>query len=882
MDKMIKKYLLNRRIVTSFFYITVILYSFPSEVLAIAVPEVVLDEQPASVSDGLDSGTKESSSQADSEQVDLQVPAITEATQPVIEVADSINSSKGWSINKDVTTTITLNYQYNQGTEAVLNPQAVIDLGVNFYYVPNTLKLNQQAVADSYWTTPQALALPLQELSPQQPTVSITFEIIAKVDPYAALLIAEDTGINYSLQGTNYVGEQKKYTMRTIPLEVGWFLGMRSDTQKQGQHAIGWSNESAYLGYWLYSYKNNPSITNSYQINTTLIENGLLLGPHSGKGMFQSKGQFVEYFINPYPDTKQLLVSINFLGENNYRVDITQKLLPDGSAEISYRVLNRSGVAQVIGLSQILGTNFEEIIPLNSFNGVRIGHPLLEDMTVATVVDPKTFPNWASGSLPIYTTNFNQFSSQQFDGVGWETGYRYATASGVLLNEPQSLSVNQPLVANGAGIIMKNPGVSLAPNESYEFKFVTKMGGFSAPTLTVNQTSGELYRHGSFSVTGQVSDQDNQAYQLYLQLPDTSQPLIKLAEFQQVPEGDVVNYHGTIQGSDLAVGEQEVQIIAIDEYGTRSTPQPLRLKVSELTAEPIPQYVAVNASLDSSLNQLFRDIKGEEVVLKEPITVDSSQAGFQWEVATLQDKYLEESQVKIPVSVYDPVTTTLDKTNHLALDAKPATLTVAEVESAILDGTLAEKLMVQFAVTSWTTDTGLMNEVKIVSNPVKAQGGKYLVTLEAMEAKNKHSLKKEVSVLVTGGELAFDSIPSELAFKPVKISSISQYVERSDAQWAMIIKNTLGVAWTLSVQSSPFVNAQNDVIHDALIYRDPKGQETILNQSSQRLIQGDAAEAYQTITWAANQGLLLKIPSSAMQGDYKSTITWTLQNTPNK
>lgn len=652
----------------------------------------------------------------------------------------------------------------------------------------------------------------------------------------------------------------------------GWQLSDNNAFFEKEGYKIEWYGSSWWYTYngskWMYntSVEANLIVDGSFPVGTSdVVTEGFLW-----------TGITTSYFaINP---AKRALKR-TFIYLNKYKIDMIQELRDNNAVEITYQVTNLDSVTRKIGLSQyadtFVGSDSVPVTPINDFKGINLTYG---NSSLVVIPEAKTLPNWTAGEYRA-VRNFGTYSiTINSSGIGWETGKQHRSADGTLYGSPQLLTENKSVNLGDSGVGLKNPGVDVLPNQTTSFKQTTKFGKLLPPEITVNQKTGSIYKDEEFEITGTVLDKDNHAFNVYVELDDPGKTLVEMKEFEDIPYGDVQNYTGKIKGKDFTVGTHNLKVLAIDEYGTRSVEYPLALTIAELSATPVVQKVKVGENLTNTVTSLFKDIKGTNITLKNPIAVDSTKVGFTWVDATLKSG-TKEVAYKIPVNVYNPLSTIVDDANQLMLDAKDVMFAAADVQNA--QNTIGLDALVNQTVApkSWNMKDGTENAVVLTKNGIKPTFGSYTGTFTGTNATTLKTIQR-VAKLEVGGELKFESIPNELLFKDVKIKWSDQLVERKISNWQIKILNSLATKWSLTAKAAPMKNGQNEVIPNALIYRNEQGTDNILNTTATMIASGVGGQASATVSWSVDKGVLLKVPAKVATGEYSGEITWTLGAVP--
>ncbi|MCH4123951.1 MAG: hypothetical protein LKH74_09870 [Levilactobacillus sp.] len=144
------------------------------------------------------------------------------------------------------------------------------------------------------------------------------------------------------------------------------------------------------------------------------------------------------------------------------------------------------------------------------------------------------------------------------------------------------------------------------------------------------------------------------------------------------------------------------------------------------------------------------------------------------------------------------------------------------------------------------------------------------------------------STTVTAGSVGFGDISEDLVFTPTVLSGATTTIERSN-DWSFYIDDSRKSGdWYLSAKTTGMTlkTAADTRLDGDLIYVDSNNQTQVLNDDNATLIDSGSAnngEDKQTniaADWKPDQGILLRVNGSAMQGDYTGVIHWYLSNTP--
>lgn len=615
--------------------------------------------------------------------------------------------------------------------------------------------------------------------------------------------------------------------------ENGWEVGSVADSFQQNNHSISWND----YGPWSYTY--NGTNWHNETIEAALIENGHFIGSSSeyqGHGFLWENVYSSVYSINRVE--KKLKRSFSYQG---YQIAIVQQLLGDGSAEITYEVTNLGIETQRIGISQYAqlfdGQGSVSLTPdAKGLNAVNQNSLFIRP-------DPETMPNWVAG--PSYAIqNFQFYSPATVNGVGWETGKKYYDQFNQPLATPEKIEVSSPFYFDKAAIVMKNPGVSLAPLATAAFKQKLIYGGMLPPNITLDQTEDRtLYQDETFDISGTISDEDDKNYHLYLEMDNPEKTLISLQEYKNIPLNEVQNYQITIEGEKFSPGTHTVSIVGIDESGMRSEVKNINLMIEPVTnGKPQIQKIKVGQEISNDLSILFSDITESGVTLKEPISIDSTTTGFQWVEATLINEGLHEITMKIPVSVYDDETTMFFDDDSIAFDVQPTDFSVEELIKADEKGKLMETI-IKKATKLWRIDTGEQptNYPIKISESIGIYYGRYDRWFSIQTSAG--AMEKEVPIYITGQVLTdgwkYGSTTDSIVSNGYKISwNVGQEGMKSGSWWytyngnSWIFNNNIEAAL---IQDGQFLPGTSDFPTNGFLWTNAENSVFYINQETKSL-----------------------------------------------
>lgn len=144
-----------------------------------------------------------------------------------------------------------------------------------------------------------------------------------------------------------------------------------------------------------------------------------------------------------------------------------------------------------------------------------------------------------------------------------------------------------------------------------------------------------------------------------------------------------------------------------------------------------------------------------------------------------------------------------------------------------------------------------------------------------------------LTVNVPNDILEIVSVPSTIQFETKEIRDEEITIGRQSTTENIIkIKSTRSDAeWWLSAKAEPLKSDNGDTLMNTLIYKKKDTPGILLDNGAINVATNEDAiseETTDTITWAEDEGVLLKLNPIRAQANttYKSTITWTLNDAP--
>lgn len=147
------------------------------------------------------------------------------------------------------------------------------------------------------------------------------------------------------------------------------------------------------------------------------------------------------------------------------------------------------------------------------------------------------------------------------------------------------------------------------------------------------------------------------------------------------------------------------------------------------------------------------------------------------------------------------------------------------------------------------------------------------------------NVSNEVTYTITvPGQLTFQAVAEASSFEKTSLTGSSQQIKRtSDWQVKILDTREAGASWALQVTATPFISSDGRTLAGELRYYDEDGQTAIGGDPIMvsKGVSTDTDDVTDVVgNWQDESGLLLDVDGGAVQGDYESTITWTLNNVP--
>lgn len=188
-----------------------------------------------------------------------------------------------------------------------------------------------------------------------------------------------------------------------------------------------------------------------------------------------------------------------------------------------------------------------------------------------------------------------------------------------------------------------------------------------------------------------------------------------------------------------------------------------------------------------------------------------------------------------------------------------------------------------FTLNGSTSDPDAHGAFHLTIPADKLTTGTNNLTLYATDDRGNKSNTVPVTITVSG-TLAFKQVNPESSFTTTQLTGTSALIGRA-SDWDVSVDNGMGKGstWTVTAKASDFTEKLTSAkLAGEAVWVDSQGNQHSLSQS-QVVANGTNTAASQTTDivdgWGSEGGVMLKVNSDALEGDYQGTITWTLSNT---
>lgn len=140
-------------------------------------------------------------------------------------------------------------------------------------------------------------------------------------------------------------------------------------------------------------------------------------------------------------------------------------------------------------------------------------------------------------------------------------------------------------------------------------------------------------------------------------------------------------------------------------------------------------------------------------------------------------------------------------------------------------------------------------------------------------------------IRVNEGLLGIESFSSQSTFEISELSNESTFVSRDNSTWGLTINDSraTGSTWNLSATASKMIDNDGKILKGSLIFVDGSGQQSILNPIESTVLSSGlkTTESTNIISqWTESSGILLKVDSGNLKGNYSGSIEWILSDVP--
>ncbi|WYJ97584.1 hypothetical protein DOK67_0001894 [Enterococcus sp. DIV0212c] len=628
------------------------------------------------------------------------------------------------------------------------------------------------------------------------------------------------------------------------------------------------------LGFRPYVNRANNQLMMTYQMSSELIINEKLLVSDSfPKNAADAKDIFAESRVpsnqrSYYQKGGNLL--LKFVVDGKYIVELLYETDSNGFVDKTYFITNQSGVDTKVGVSELIGLG-----PTS----VQVNYGLKDLYSIKGLyLDGKEFQL-------IY--NIGDFTD-------WQDSYG---SSGNLWDSVSDLKKYAPANALGKGVVKgreelkgngfdyyiiseKNPGKYLKNDETITIKnSFSMLLNYTAPppalslkeqNFTVSQSNGKA------KLSGTALESKRQFYSLVYKSEESENETI-VKNFDVKPNEKVDLENAIVDFGHFKPGTKHKGYFYLkNDRGIKGNKVNININVLPLDAKPIMQKVPKGDAFDKKMNDLLKEIVGDNVEMIKLKKPDTSKIGFSTAVVTIKDNSNTTLDVTVPVNVYDEKTTTFYDKESVAVDApKEIHLTVGELkQSTDWDQLVSKKVTIK----AWDMLSGDAYSVKLKDNGVQEKPKVYPVVY--MVKKEEQEINHIINARVTGF-LKFVTVPN-FDFGKSKIPMWSTLIPRKNPEQIMINdERGPNKQWRLT---ATLLNESQSMTHKlgSLLFVDEQGNKHNMTLDESVLIkEGETIQtAIQPITWSKETGLLFEISPGSFAGEYNSVVEWFLEDVP--
>ncbi|EUJ42391.1 immunoglobulin-like domain-containing protein [Listeria riparia] len=249
------------------------------------------------------------------------------------------------------------------------------------------------------------------------------------------------------------------------------------------------------------------------------------------------------------------------------------------------------------------------------------------------------------------------------------------------------------------------------------------------------------------------------------------------------------------------------------------------------------------------------------------------------------------------------VATTIPGTYHVTYEVTDSdqmtatwTQTVVVTEAPIITGETAITINLHDTFDPMATvhatdkeDGDLTNQIVLTGTLDSDQSGNYDLTYTVTDSDGNTTTLRQTVTVFDNTIFQFNEAPEDLLFETTEIRSEDITINRQNPDWNIQVKDTRnnGSPWTLTATVNGAFSDQEDPnakqLHNAITYTDDTEETVLLDNQAFVIHEGISNQnEITTIRAPANQGLRMKVNPTGVKAnhDYKTSITWTLNDTP--
>lgn len=162
--------------------------------------------------------------------------------------------------------------------------------------------------------------------------------------------------------------------------------------------------------------------------------------------------------------------------------------------------------------------------------------------------------------------------------------------------------------------------------------------------------------------------------------------------------------------------------------------------------------------------------------------------------------------------------------------------------------------------------------------------GVYTLNLDVRDPSTSQ-LIHATPITIIIGDVDFGSNSGDLTFAS-ELSGTEKLVQRADPDWSFNINDTVkqGTNWELYAKASALTTEAGTPLDGQLTYVDGDGEHDLSPTADTLIMAHQSAGNGEPVdiakSWTTDSGILLKLHSGAVKGDYKGKIDWTLKDAP--